>query len=102
MSTLHQLAVGLNITEKTLLAWNKRFRIQPMVDAEEQLIYSEEQKELVIRLYYLIKEQGYTLAGAEKQLKHPDFRARREQTIQQLTDIRGFLLGLKNRLENME
>lgn len=100
MSTLHQLTVGLNITEKTLLAWNKRFRIQPATDETGQLIYSPKQKELILRLHYLIKEQGYTLAGAEKQLKQPDFRARRDQTIQQLTEIRSFLVALKNDSEN--
>ena len=98
-STLHQLAIGLRIPEKTLHAWNKRFNIQPQPNAQGDLLYSPEQKALVLRLHYLIKEQKYTLAGAQKQLQQPDFRATREATVQRLGEIRGFLQGLKQQLD---
>lgn len=97
-STLHQLAIGLSLPEKTLLAWNKRFHLQPSTNEQGQLIYSAEQKELILRLHYLIKEQGYTLAGAEQQLKKLDVRVEKERTIKRLSEIRSFLVGLKERL----
>lgn len=101
-SSLHQLAIGLRITEKTLLAWNKKFNIKPSIDEQGQLIYSPEQKDLILRLHYLIKERGFTLAGAQKELKKPDIRVQRETTIQRLLEIRGFLQNLKESLQDDE
>jgi DNA-binding transcriptional MerR regulator len=98
MSTLHQLAIGLGISEKTLLSWNKNFKILPLVDENGQKIYSDTQKALILRVHHLIKERGFTLAGAKKELAKPDQRARRAQTIAELTEIKQFLQALKANL----
>lgn len=100
MSTLHQLAIGLGITEKTLLSWNKNFKIMPLQDENGNKIYSEAQKQLVLRVHHLIKERGFTIAGAKKELKKPDFHEQRERTIEELTSIKGFLKELKASLED--
>lgn len=99
MSTLHQLAIGLGISEKTLLSWNKNFKIMPLQDEQGQKIYSEPQKKLILRVHHLIKERGFTLAGAKKELAKPAFHEKREQTIMELTSIRTFLKELRDSLD---
>lgn len=96
MSTLHQLAIGLSVSEKTLQAWNKSFKLNPMPNVEGQLVYSTQQKELLLQIHYLIKERGFTIAGAKKELKKAPLQEQKKETIQKLQSIRGFLEELKD------
>lgn len=99
MSTLHQLTIGLGISEKTLLSWNKNFKIMPLQDEKGNKLYSEVQKNLILRIHHLIKERGFTITGAKKELAKPDFHQQRERTIEELTAIKGFLTDLKTKLD---
>ncbi len=100
MSTLHQLAIGLGITEKTLLSWNKNFKIMPLQDEKGNKLYSEAQKALVLRIHHLIKERGFTLAGAKKELAKPNLHQQRDKTIAELSEIKEFLQVLKASLND--
>jgi len=97
-STLHQLAIGLNVSEKTLQTWNKSFKITPSPNAEEQLIYTPQQKDLLLQIHHLIKERGFTITGAKKELKKVPFQQKKKETIEKLKDIRVFLEELKESL----
>lgn len=96
MSTLHQLAIGLSVSEKTLQSWNKSFKLSPSLNAEGQLVYNSEQKELLLQIHHLIKERGFTISGAKKELKKRPLHEKKKETIQSLQNIRGFLEELKN------
>lgn len=96
MSTLHQLAIGLSVSEKTLQAWNKSFKLNPSQNAEGQLVYNEPQKTLLLQIHHLIKERGFTIAGAKKELKKEPLHQKKKETIQKLQDIRVFLEELKD------
>jgi DNA-binding transcriptional MerR regulator len=96
MSTLHQLAIGLSVSEKTLHAWNKSFKLNPAQNAEGQLVYSAPQKALLLQIHHLIKERGFTIAGAKKELKKEPVQQKKKETIQKLQDIRVFLEDLKD------
>lgn len=72
----------------------------PLQDDKGNKLYSEVQKALVLRIHHLIKERGFTLAGAKKELAKPDFNEQRERTIAELTTIKGFLNDLKANLED--
>jgi DNA-binding transcriptional MerR regulator len=96
MSTLHQLAIGLSVSEKTLQAWNKSFKLIPTPNTEGHLVYTAPQKELLIQIHHLIKERGFTVAGAKKELKKEPLHEKKEETIQKLQSIRGFLAELKD------
>lgn len=96
MSTLHQLAIGLSVSEKTLLAWNKSFKLIPTPNTAGQLVYTAPQKALLIQIHHLIKERGFTVAGAKKELKKEPLQEKKSETIQKLQSIRGFLEELKD------
>lgn len=99
MSTLHQLAIGLSINEKTLHAWNKSFKITPSPNEGGQLIYSAEQKVLILRIHHLIKERGFTITGAKKELKKAPIAQKKKETITKLKNIRHFLVELKQSID---
>ncbi len=98
MSSLHQLAVGLNITEKTLYSWNKNFGIKPIVNEEGDLAYTPEQKEMILQIYRLIKEQGLTIVAAKATLKKGALLEKRTETIEKLLEIKAFLKSIQIRL----
>lgn len=95
MSTLHQLAIGLSVSEKTLHAWNKSFKLTPTQNVDGHLVYSAPQKALVLQIYHLIKDRGFTISGAKKELKKEPLQEKKTETIQKLKNIRGFLEELK-------
>lgn len=97
-STLHQLAVGLRVSEKTLLGWNKSFGIATRENEAGQLIYDAAEKELVLRIHYLIKERGFSIGGAKKELKKKPLDEQRDATIKRLSEIRAFLSDLRKEL----
>lgn len=96
MSTLHQLAIGLSVSEKTLQTWNKSFKISPTQNAEGQLVYDASQKALLLQIHHLIKERGFTVAGAKKELKKEPLQQKKKETIQKLQNIRVFLEELRD------
>lgn len=95
MAKLQQLVIGLGVEEKTLLSWTKNFKIHPVSNADGQLIYTEEQVQFIQLIHHLIKERGFTIIGAKKELKKGDFHYRKQQTISRLVKIRTFLEELK-------
>lgn len=99
-STLHQLAIGLSISEKTLHSWNKSFKITPVANAEGQYIYNPNQKELILRIHHLIKERGFTIAGAKKELVKAPIEPQKKATIQKLKEIKSFFQELKHHLDD--
>jgi DNA-binding transcriptional MerR regulator len=96
MSTLHQLAIGLSVSEKTLQAWNKSFKLTPTQNVEGHLVYSAPQKALLLQIHHLIKERGFTVVGAKKELKKEPLQEKKKETIQKLQHIRVFLEELKD------
>lgn len=98
MSTLHQLAIGLSVSEKTLLAWNKSFKLTPSPNAEGHLVYTAPEKALLLQIHHLIKERGFTIAGAKKELKKGPLQEQKKETILKLKQVRQFLVELKEEL----
>lgn len=98
MSSLHQLAVGLNITEKTLYSWNKNFGIKPIVNEAGELCYTPAQKDLILQIYRFIKEQKLTIALTKAELKKDAILEKRTETIEKLLEIRAFLKSIEMRL----
>lgn len=97
-STLHQLAIGLSIPEKTLHSWNKNFKIVPTENEAGHLTYSQDQIDFILHLYHLIKERGFTIPGAKQELEKGPVDKNRDETIQKLLQIRAFLSELKEEL----
>ncbi len=98
MAKLKQLVIGLNVEEKTLLSWNKNFKIKASTDDLGDLIYSEDQVEFIQLIHHLIKIRGFTIIGAKKELKKGDYHYNRQETISRLVKIRTFLEELKERI----
>lgn len=72
----------------------------PLQDEQGNKLYSEVQKKQILRIHHLIKERKFTIAGAKQELTKPDFHEQCERTIEELTNIKGFLKTLKANLDN--
>lgn len=95
VSTLHQIAIELGVTEKTLLSWNKSFKIPTQTSEQGQMFYDESAKEQLLLIYHLIKDRGFTIAGAKKELQKAPIYKKKEATINKLREVRQFLSFLK-------
>lgn len=95
-STIHQLAVGLNVSERTLTSWNKSFKINLIPNAEGVLCYNEKQKKIILEIHHLIQVRGFTIAGAKAELKKPNLEHKKAETIEKLTEIRDFLEAFRD------
>lgn len=95
-STIHQLAVGLNISDRTLTSWNKSFKINLVPNKEGILCYNKKQKKLILQIHHLICERRFTIVGAKNELKKPTLGPKKEETIEKLTEIRDFLEAFKD------
>ena len=99
MAKLTQLVIGLNVEEKTLLSWNKNFKIHPHNNEKGELVYSKEQVDFITHIHFLIKKRGFTIIGAKLELKKKgDSNEKRDSSIQKLTQIKGFLVELKDNI----
>ena len=96
MSTLHQLAIGLNVSEVTLHTWNKSFKLTPALNGDGHFVYTPSEKALILQIHHLMKERCFTIAGAKLELKKEPLQNKKKETIQKLQDIRGFLKDLKD------
>lgn len=99
MSTLHQLAIGLSVSEKTLHAWNKSFKLTPTLNVDGHLVYTPSEKDLLLQIHRLIKERGFTIAGAKKELKKGPLDEKKKETIQKWKEIQQFLVQLKDSID---
>lgn len=96
MSTIHQLAIGLNVSERTLVSWSKSFKITPTANEEGILCYNEKQQQKLLEIHHLIQVRGFSIAGAKAELKKPSLGPQRDATIKKLTEIKDFLAAFRD------
>jgi DNA-binding transcriptional MerR regulator len=95
--SISEVAKMFALKESTLRFWEKEFdTIHPKTNEKGVRFYKEEDVEAVRLIYYLVKEQGLTLAGARKKLKtNKDTITRQEEIVSKLKRIKEELLSLK-------
>jgi len=95
VSTSHQIAIELGVSEKTLQSWNKSFKLATTTNNQGQVCYDESTKEQLLLIYHLIKDRGFTISGAKQELKKAPLHEKKQETISKLAEVRQFLSFLK-------
>lgn len=76
--------------------WEQEFDIlDPRKNRAGRRVYTEEDIELIERIRYLLKDEKYTIAGAQQVLRRDD---QRYEVREALRDLRGFLVDLRDQL----
>src|SRR6185436_228444 len=69
----------VGVQPHVLRYWETEFRsIRPQKSSKGQRVYSRRDVEKLLRVKDLLRNQGFTIAGARKKLREPDARAENE------------------------
>jgi len=94
----------VGVQPHVLRYWETEFRsIRPQKSSKGQRVYSRRDVEKLLRVKDLLKNQGFTIAGARKRLSEPGAPAPEEpaETDRGSKNLRKVLLGLRQDLVRM-
>ena len=97
--SIGEVAEMLGVNQSLLRFWEKEFHeLHPVKNKKGTRSYTKDDIALLKRIYYLTKECGLTLDGARQQLKNDKTPDQRMELVQTLTDVRNFLIQMKQNL----
>lgn len=101
--SIKEVAEELGVNESTLRYWESEFQqIAPKKGANNVRRYTKEDIKAVRLVHHLVKEKGFTLAGAKQYLKRNGGRETAEtnsDVIERLKAIREELIGIRSALD---
>lgn len=69
-----ELAKQLNVERFVIRFWEREFKVKPTRSAGMQRFYNEQDLKIFSAIKKLLYEEGFTIAGAKKQLKSPSLK----------------------------
>lgn len=94
--TISEVSEMLDEPQSVLRFWEKEFdQLHPVKNKRGVRSYTEHDIDLLRRIRYLTRECGYTLDGVRDQLRKRPLEDPRQQMVDQLTEVRRFLVGLR-------
>ena len=95
--TIGEVAEELEVTRSLVRFWEGEFpELAPAKNERGERRYTAEDRQTLHQIYHLVKERGFTLAGAKKELAvSRKYQQERAQMIARLTKLRAFLLELR-------
>tara|TARA_B100001778_G_C18496457_1_gene587552 strand:- start:731 stop:1054 length:324 start_codon:yes stop_codon:yes gene_type:complete len=97
--SIGETAKIFNVNVSLIRYWEKEFSIlKPKKNKKGNRLFTQKDIDNLHLIYNLVKERGYTLEGAQKQLKSNKVLNSEIEIINRLKKIRSFLIDLKNEL----
>ncbi|MGB1032061.1 MAG: MerR family transcriptional regulator [Flavobacteriales bacterium] len=98
--SISEVAEMFDVNQSTLRFWEKEFdNVNPKKNRKGNRLFSLKDIEALKIIYHLVKDRGFTLEGARKQLKNNKKQIENEaQIVEKLNNIKTFLLDLKSQL----
>lgn len=95
--SISEVANMFDVSKSLVRFWEQEFDyLRPYKSSKGERRFTQENVKQFEHIYTLVKEKGYTLAGAKRILKEQkDFLKQKEQSLKTLRQIRGFLEDLK-------
>ena len=99
--TIGDVAKLLHVSSSLIRFWESEFNsLKPKKNKKGIRRYTKEDIDRLKLIYHLVKEQGYTLQGARKVLKHRNDKLKSDiELIESLKNVKAFLLSLKSLLK---
>jgi DNA-binding transcriptional MerR regulator len=98
--SISEIAEMFNVSKSLIRFWESEFDLlRPHKNSKGDRRFTEQNIEQFQTIYHLVKERGFTLEGAKRELKQSKERiAMKQKTMQSLTKLRNFLEELKEEL----
>jgi DNA-binding transcriptional MerR regulator len=94
---ISEVAAMFGVTTSLVRYWEQQFDfLRPSKSGKGERRFTPDNLRQFDAIYHLVKEQGYTLAGAKRYLKEEKDKMRQKQdALKTLKRLRGFLEDLK-------
>jgi DNA-binding transcriptional MerR regulator len=98
--TIGEVAAMFGENTSLIRFWEKEFDIiQPKKNKKGNRLFTPQDLENLKIIHHLVKERGFTLAGAKKKLgENRADAAQNAEVVEKLKEIRGFLVELRDSL----
>lgn len=91
----------VGVSAATLKSWEKNFdHIKSKKNEDGKLYYTDDTVKNLKTLFYLIKERGFTIKGAKKELTRKGSEAvNKAKLMTKLTELKDFLVDVREQLD---
>jgi DNA-binding transcriptional MerR regulator len=98
--SIGEVAALLNVNASLIRFWETKFdELEPKKTRKGNRQFTPKEVEILKTIYFLVKEKGYTLKGAQEKLKADKHKLENETRLAQtLQQVRAFLVELKELL----
>ena len=98
--TIGEVAEMFNVSKSLIRFWESEFDLlRPHKNSKGDRRFTKQNIEQFNTIYHLVKERGFTLEGAKKELKASKTKlANRRKALESLDKIKSFLEGLKEQV----
>ncbi len=98
--SISEVAEMFNVSKSLIRFWESEFDLlRPHKNSKGDRRFTVQNIEQFQTIYQLVKERGFTLDGAKRELKLSKERiAMKRKTVESLTNLRNFLEGLKEQV----
>lgn len=97
--SIGEVSKMLDVNPSLLRFWEKEFpMLQPHKNAKGSRFYTADDIELLKRIFHLTRDCGFTLDGVRDQLRIDNKLDAKMQLSETLTQLKTFLLELKDQL----
>ena len=95
--SISELANMFDVSKSLVRFWEQEFDyLRPYKSSKGERRFTKENIRQFEEIYHLVKEKGYTLAGAKRILKEQKgYLQQKKETLQTLKRLRGFLEDIK-------
>jgi DNA-binding transcriptional MerR regulator len=100
--TIGEVAAMFNVAPSLIRFWEKEFdELKPRKTSGGTRKFNREDIETIKTIHFLVKEQGYTLAGAREKMKTDRLKIKdKAEIVERLQKIKHFLTGLKKQIRD--
>lgn len=98
--TIGEVSEMFNVSKSLIRFWESEFDLlRPHKNSKGDRRFTKQNIEQFNTIYHLVKERGFTLEGAKKELKTNKSKiANRRKALESLDKIKNFLEGLKEKV----
>ena len=97
--SISEVSSMLGVNPSLLRYWETEFReLKPAKNKKGTRSYTQSDIELLRRIHFLTKECGLTLEGTRQRLKNDKNPDQKIQIIETLTEVKNFLVQMKQNL----
>jgi DNA-binding transcriptional MerR regulator len=99
--TIGEVAEKFDVSKSLIRYWEKEFDLlNPHKNSKGERRFTKQNLEQLQLIYHLVKERGFTLEGAKKEIRLQKARLKqKQQMIEKLKRLRNFLKEIQNSMD---